>query len=195
LAEMACSLQASVSLLAGASAPTPIDTPLAHSRPTTAHSFLSPSHTLHRSRSHIQLRPVAPSVFPTLPAPEWTTLSASPSHFSPPAPPTLSMHISVANSLLVITLRALEPADAPINIGTKLGLAFGTVRRLEHDEMDRVFWYCPHGEAGLKVYVREKVMVESADPSLLALAAKMASVGHALEQARRNLADVLGIDE
>lgn len=42
------------------------------------------------------------------------------------------------------------------------------------------------------VYVREKVRVESADPSLLSLAAKLTALGHTLGLARRNLAAVMG---
>lgn len=52
-----------------------------------------------------------------------------------------------------------------------------------------------HGAAGRKemdVYVREKVRVESADPSLLSLAAKLTALGHVLDVARRNLAAVMG---
>ncbi|OIW31284.1 hypothetical protein CONLIGDRAFT_308781 [Coniochaeta ligniaria NRRL 30616] len=42
------------------------------------------------------------------------------------------------------------------------------------------------------VFVREKVRVESADPSLLSLAAKLTALGHVLDMARRNLAAVMG---
>jgi hypothetical protein len=44
----------------------------------------------------------------------------------------------------------------------------------------------------VNVYVREKVRVESADPSLLSLSAKLSALGHTLALARRNLAAVLG---
>jgi hypothetical protein len=44
----------------------------------------------------------------------------------------------------------------------------------------------------MDVYVREKVRVESADPSLLSLAAKLTALGHVLSVARRNLAAVMG---
>lgn len=197
---------------------------------------------------------------PPLPTadPTWTTRSAAPAHFVPPlaqpeqssAAPALSFHLSVQDSSLVLWLRVLEPADAPVNFGTKLALAIGTARRLEHDETDRLFGYCcgdaeegdgdegaGEGEGGssrgdssqndnnddgngggdgrriqrptspdeapasqsgkrgkrwVDVFVREKVRVESADPSLLALSAKLAALGHALSLARRNLAAVMG---
>ncbi|TEA16305.1 hypothetical protein C8034_v001633 [Colletotrichum sidae] len=71
--------------------------------------------------------------------PSWQTDSCPPAHFTPPLAPNVSVHIGLQESSLVLWLRALEPVDAPQNFGTKLGLALGTVRRLEHDEMDRPF--------------------------------------------------------
>ncbi|KAL1862972.1 hypothetical protein VTK73DRAFT_6569 [Phialemonium thermophilum] len=187
--------------------------------------------------------------------PSWTTCSASPSHFRPPLPllphpgtqsglgtPPLSFYLGIQDGCLVLWLRSLEPADAPVNFGTKLALAIGTARRLEHDEADRVFGFCcedsddgdmktkenesrdnngdprrrtstgPIGQLrsqgstadqsspslaslqsrGVEVFVREKVRVETADPSLLSLAAKMTALGHMLNLARRNLAAVMG---
>ncbi|KAH6855428.1 RAVE subunit 2/Rogdi [Chaetomium sp. MPI-CAGE-AT-0009] len=194
----------------------------------------------------------------------WTTASVAPSHFTPPlpqptsatsstSPASLSFHLSIQDSSLVLWLRSLEPADAPLNFGTKLALAIGTARRLEHDESEKVFGYCcsdedhhhrspplgpttttttftpapalhthtsaplakiPSREAStstnqpvplsgtrnnnnkkpgsVDVFVREKVGVESADPSLMSLSAKLKALGHTLGVARRNLAAVLG---
>ena len=42
------------------------------------------------------------------------------------------------------------------------------------------------------VYVREKVRVGAADPSLLSLSSKLTALGHTLGVARRNLAAVMG---
>ncbi|KXX80317.1 hypothetical protein MMYC01_203366 [Madurella mycetomatis] len=169
------------------------------------------------------------------PDPSWTTRSVAPSHFLPPlsqphansSQPSLSFHLSIQDGCLVLWLRALEPAGAPLNFGTKLALAIGTTRRLEHDETERVFGFCcggsddggnddgyrshdtssggPTGSPGSRpvalsgtrrrevdVYVREKVRVESADPSLLSLSAKLTALGHTLALARRNLAAVMG---
>ncbi|KAK3311643.1 RAVE subunit 2/Rogdi [Chaetomium strumarium] len=179
----------------------------------------------------------------TAPDPSWTTASAAASHFSPPLAqphpsdptPSLSFHLSIQDSSLVLSLRSLEPAYAPVHFGTKLALAIGTARRLEHDEADTIFRYCCtyHGDSepdigqrrgsspplfnsnsnsigvplsgtrskskdttkppkSVDVFVREKVRVESADPSLLSLSAKLAALGHTLAQARRNLAAVMG---
>ncbi|KAI1803474.1 RAVE subunit 2/Rogdi [Daldinia bambusicola] len=183
----------------------------------------------------------------------WTTSSVSPSHFSPPLSRNLSLYVTIQDACLVLYLRALEPADAPVNFGTKLALAIGTTRRLEHDEADRVFVYrCDEearvdggGSSGagassssspehhyhhhhhhntgsrggggnissgsnsnstsegsneadkrkeVEVYVREKVRVESADPSLLSLSAKLGALSNTLGLARRNLAAVMGED-
>ncbi|ROV88090.1 hypothetical protein VSDG_09365 [Cytospora chrysosperma] len=72
----------------------------------------------------------------------WVSRSCPPAHFAPPRPgPNLSLHWGVQESQLVLWLRALEPADAPVNLGLKLALAIGTARRLEHDEADQIFMY------------------------------------------------------
>jgi hypothetical protein len=44
----------------------------------------------------------------------------------------------------------------------------------------------------VEVFVREKVRVESADPSLMSLASKLTALGHMLDLARRNLAAAMG---
>lgn len=167
--------------------------------------------------------------------PSWTTRSVSSSHFLPPLPqttplangvPPLSFHLAIQDSCLVIWLRSLEPADAPVNFGTKLALAIGTTRRLEHDETERIFGFCcgteldhhththasspgalarhtsyptsgtvgggPSTRKEVDVFVREKVRVETADPSLLSMSAKLTALGHTLGLARRNLAAVMG---
>ena len=160
----------------------------------------------------------------TIADPAWTTRSVASSHFvqsipQPSTTPPLSVHFGIQDSCLVLWLRSLEPADAPVNFGTKLALAIGTARRLEHDEADRVFGFRwgevldqtrdentrssspAKGLAPLSgtrdqkeadVFVREKVRIETADPSLLSLAAKLGALGHTLGVARRNLAAVMG---
>ncbi|KAI0476086.1 RAVE subunit 2/Rogdi [Xylariaceae sp. FL0804] len=177
----------------------------------------------------------------------WTRRSVPLTHFVPPLSRNLSFYLTVQDAALVLHLRALEPADAPMNLGAKLAFAIGTARRLEHDEAERVFSYrcCdddhddhvnnniddqhnhrnggdrmdkennrnrdadgsgttgqqqqdPLPDAGLgatgdvEVFVREKVRVESADPSLLSMAAKLGALSHTLDLARRNLAAVMG---
>lgn len=157
----------------------------------------------------------------------WTGSSVPPSCFNPPLPPNVSFYLTLQDASLVLYLRALEPADAPVAFGTKFALAIGTARRLEHDEADRVFAFCPEGAdaqspitasgsirgnlhrtrsgghgGGMgkgrgtetQVYVREKVRVESADPSLMSLSAKLGALSHTLALARRNLAVVMQED-
>ncbi|KAG8424679.1 hypothetical protein J3458_001451 [Metarhizium acridum] len=147
------------------------------------------------------------------PDPAWQTASCPAHHFSPALPPNLSFHMTLQESSIVLWLRALEPADAPVHFGVKLGLAIGTVRRLEHDEMDTVFRYDPDGDGSCEpkrglggartsgkrdrtenVFVREKVRIESADPSLISLYSKLGFLSHMLGQARYNLAAVMGVE-
>ena len=144
--------------------------------------------------------------------PEWTTSSCPSHHFNPPLPPDLSFYLALQESCVVLWLRALESQGAPLNFGMKLGLAIGTVRRLEHDEMDTLFNYYPLGDGTCEpklagrgrgdsptgtpeeVFVREKLRVESADPSLISLYSKLGYLSHLLDQARHNLAAVMGVD-
>ncbi|KAI1181644.1 hypothetical protein F5B17DRAFT_424369 [Nemania serpens] len=160
---------------------------------------------------------------------DWTQYSAASTSFTPALSPALSFHVTIHDACLVLHLRALEPADAPVNLGIKLALAIGTARRLEHDEADKVFAYVRHESdprdpqpyptrgsrghgagndkgvcvgAGVgaghgagepeRVYVREKVRVESADPSLLSMSTKLSALANTLSLARRNLATVMG---
>lgn len=170
----------------------------------------------------------------------WVSKSCSPLHFTPAPSANLSVHWGVQDSSLVLWLRTLEPADAPVNFGMKFALAIGTARRLEHDEAEQAFTYTyPEGCLGklegtdgrgeghhknnskggegagkgsirgtgnngkdtkdkgdrsdeVQVFVREKVRVESADPSLLSLSAKLTALANTLSLARRNLAAVMG---
>jgi len=171
---------------------------------------------------------------------DWTQWSAASNSFTPPLSRALSFHVTIQDACLVLYLRALEPADAPVNLGIKLALAIGTARRLEHDEAEKIFTY-KHNEvdpsfmppttgktgssqgqgesaypmrgirnlagagAGIgdqggdsseieKVYVREKVRVESADPSLLSMSTKLTALSNTLSLARRNLAAVMGVE-
>lgn len=145
--------------------------------------------------------------------PSWQLHSCPPDQFSPPLAPNLSVYLSLQDSCVVLCIRALEPVHAPVHLGTRLGLAIGAVRRLEHDEMDTVFTWDPagcdtadskrdkpvvtphHRSSDLEdVYVREKVPVDSPDPSLISLYSKLGFLSHMLAQARRNLAAVMGTD-
>ncbi|KAM0267981.1 hypothetical protein ACHAPA_005327 [Fusarium lateritium] len=152
--------------------------------------------------------------------PAWQMHSCPSSQFVPSIGPNLSFYLGLQESCIILWLRALEPVHGHVHFGTKLGLAFGTVRRLEHDEMDTIFRYNTQGSnmSGSKrgsarhtpepgssaadvdsndvqeVYVREKVRVESADPSLISIQSKLSYLSHMLGQARRNVVEVLSVD-
>jgi len=200
--------------------------------------------------------------------PLWTTQSCAASHFQPPTGPHISLYFGLQESFIVLWIRVLEPVDAPVHLGMKLGLALGTVRRIEHDEMDLQFEYAHnvieadekahkpgppphevtksktaeahkaaaggssgshgHGHGGSKlaglsglrnltapasssrpsssssmgsvvirpgefqgVFVREKVRVETADPKLMSLSAKLLSLKHTLDRVEENLSAAL----
>ncbi|OTA98152.1 hypothetical protein M426DRAFT_326212 [Hypoxylon sp. CI-4A] len=188
--------------------PKPTSKPAPSPRPSTSSSSTTTTTTTRPATSSNQEPPPPPDT-------AWTTQSVSLGHFAPPLSRNLSLYLTIQDASLVLYLRALEPADAPVNLGTKLALAIGTTRRLEHDEADRVFTYrCDDNEESViaegsgnggggggsgkekevEVYVREKVRVESADPSLLSLSAKLSALGNTLSLARRNLAAVMGED-
>ncbi|MCJ1367832.1 hypothetical protein MMC16_006967 [Acarospora aff. strigata] len=123
--------------------------------------------------------------------------------FDPPLPPTLSFTLIIADAALVLYIRTLQPLDPSslssttssstsdsftgFNFRERLGLA---PKRPEHDEADRVFRY-----RGQEVKVREKVRVESQDPSLMAVMAKLSALEHGVAVSRRALDIVMRKEE
>ncbi|KAL4926823.1 tRNA methyltransferase RSM22 [Aspergillus undulatus] len=104
---------------------------------------------------------------------KWWETSAPDNMFDPPLPPHLSFHLSIADSALVLYLRTLEsttPTHTPTAFATDISLTgfsirdrlFGT-RGPSHDEAGDVFSW-----KGDEVKVKEKIRVESQDPSLMA---------------------------
>ena len=53
----------------------------------------------------------------------------------------MSWYFGLQDSFIVLWIRILEPVNAPVHLGTKLGLAIGTVKRLEHDETGLIYDY------------------------------------------------------
>lgn len=118
--------------------------------------------------------------------------------FNPPLPPHLSLHLSILDAALLLQLRTLFPASTStpsssttattsltgLSLRTRLGLS---PRPPVHDELDQVFRY-----RGEDVAVKEKVRVESQDPSLMAVMAKLSAVGHAVGGWRVRVAVVRG---
>ncbi|KAJ5239609.1 hypothetical protein N7468_004228 [Penicillium chermesinum] len=113
----------------------------------------------------------------------WWETSAADNTFDPPPPPHVSFHLSIADSALVLLLRTLEstiPSQAPSAFATDISLTgfslrdriFGS-RQAAHDEAGEVFMW-----RGEEVRVREKVRVESQDPSLMAVMAKLTALEH-----------------
>ncbi|KAJ5735142.1 uncharacterized protein N7483_000267 [Penicillium malachiteum] len=103
--------------------------------------------------------------------------------FDPATPPYVSFHLSIADSALVLLLRTLESTTfvaTPTAFATDISLTgfslrdriFGSRQRV-HDEAGDVFMW--HGE---EVRVKEKIRVESQDPSLMAVMAKLTALEH-----------------
>lgn len=103
--------------------------------------------------------------------------------FDPPLPPNLSFHLSISDSALLLCLRTLEstaPAHAPTAFASDISLTgfnlrdkiFGS-RHPTHDEAGDLFKW-----KGEEVRVREKIRVESQDPSLMSVMAKLTALEH-----------------
>lgn len=120
--------------------------------------------------------------------------------FDPPLPPHLSFHLSIGDSALVLYLRTLEsitPTHTPTAFATDISLTgfslrdklFGS-RHPSHDEVGDVFTW--NGE---EVRVKEKVRVESQDPSLMAVMAKLTALEHEVMKWLAALKVLMGIDD
>ncbi len=118
--------------------------------------------------------------------------------FDPPLPRTLSFNLVISEAALVLYIRTLQPTDpsssastpetfSGFNFRERLGLG---PKRPDHDEADLVFHY-----RGQEVKVREKVRVESQDPSLIAVMAKLSALEHSVAVSRKALEIVMGREE
>lgn len=113
------------------------------------------------------------------------------------------MHISIFEAALVLVIRTLAtatprpgtPRSYQGGFGTafsfrdQLAIALGGPKLPTHDESDETFTY-----RGEEVTVREKVRVESQDPSLMAALAKLGSLERVVRMSRQALAIVMGKD-
>ena len=121
----------------------------------------------------------------------------TPKVFDPPCPPNLSFNLSLAEAALVLHVRSLEPVDGPphpdsltgFGIRDRLAAALGANRAPIHEELDDVFVH-----QGREVRVREKVRVESQDPTLLTAMAKLSALEHSVAMSRKALETVIGDD-
>ncbi|EAW11553.1 uncharacterized protein ACLA_092510 [Aspergillus clavatus NRRL 1] len=131
---------------------------------------------------------------------KWWETSADENTFEPPLPPYLSFQLLIADSALVLYLRILEstaPSHAPTAFAADISLTgfnirdrlFGS-RSRPHDEMGDVFQW-----KGEEVKVKEKVRVESQDPSLMAVMAKLSALEHEVMKWLSALRVLMGTDD
>lgn len=131
----------------------------------------------------------------------WWEEPADETQFSPPLSPFLSVHLSIVDAALVLHLRTLtfitpDPSSSSSTSSSTVSslTGFSLRHRLgllpkppPHDEIHQVF-----GWRGEEVCVREKVRVESQDPSLISIMAKLSALGHGVAVWRRALGVVMG---
>ncbi|KAL1301460.1 hypothetical protein AAFC00_005710 [Neodothiora populina] len=132
----------------------------------------------------------------------WNEDVADEKIFDPALPPNLSFHFSISDAALVLHVRTLETAHGGTGASTpntssasysgfslrdRLAHALGGSRAPLHDEANEVFHY-----KGQEVRVKEKIRVESQDPSLMAAMAKLGALEHSVALSRRALDVVMG---
>ena len=135
-----------------------------------------------------------------IPGGEWWMNSAQAETFQPPLPDNLSLHFTIQDANLVLTIRTLVPtspggtpsstSDAAFSLSgfslrNKL-LGLGP-KAPNHDEMGEIYEW--HGKQD--VIVREKARVETGDPSLMSVAAKLSALEHEVARWRYNLRVVM----
>lgn len=124
--------------------------------------------------------------------------------FNPPLPEHVSFHLSISEAAILLNIRVLEVAhpntgaSTPVAAGgsysglslrERLATAFGGTKPAHNDEANEVFSW-----RGQDVRVREKVRVESQDPSLMAAMAKLGALERSIALERRALDVVMGRD-
>ena len=140
----------------------------------------------------------------SIPGGEWWHHSVQPSVFQPPLPDHLSLHFTILDANIVLTIRTLastspggtpsSPAEGAFSLSgfslrNKL-LGLGP-RPSNHDEMGEIYEW--HGKED--VIVREKARVETGDPNLMSVAAKLGALEHEVHRWRYNLRILMEEDE
>ena len=129
----------------------------------------------------------------------WWAESVPEAAFDPPLPANVSFHLCIIEAALVLHLRTLQSADpnapAPdsltgFSLRDRLAVALGGPKPPAHDEVGEVFMF-----RGEQVKVREKIRVESQDPSLMAVMAKLSALEHGVAASRNNLSIVMGEED
>ncbi|KAI9708753.1 MAG: hypothetical protein M1820_003708 [Bogoriella megaspora] len=129
---------------------------------------------------------------------QWFEDPADDKSFEPTLPPYLSFHLEIYEAALLLQVRTLEftnPATQSKTLGglsirEQLAVALGGTKTPTHDEANEVFHY-----RGQEVKVKEKVRVESQDPSLMAAFAKLSALEHTVALSRKALDVVMGIED
>ncbi|KAI9749749.1 MAG: hypothetical protein M1815_002292 [Lichina confinis] len=120
----------------------------------------------------------------------WHEDAIDPKLFDPPLPKNLSFHLSLSEAALRVELRtlvAVASQELALGFRDRIAVAIGAARKPDHDEAEETFRY-----RGEDVRVREKVAVESQDPSLMATMTKLVALEHTVAQAAQCLATVMG---
>jgi hypothetical protein len=144
--------------------------------------------------------PVAGTDLAAIPGARWWTNSPDENVFQPALSENVSIHFTIQDANLVLTVRTLAPTSPGGTPSTPTEGAFslsglGLRSRLlglgpkppNHDETGEIYEWRGRQD----VIVREKVRVESGDPSLLSIAAKISALEHEVARWRTNLRIIL----
>ncbi|KAK0868685.1 hypothetical protein LTS02_003526 [Friedmanniomyces endolithicus] len=142
----------------------------------------------------------------------WYNDPVDPAAFTPALPANVSFHLCISEAAVLLHVRTLEatnsnggtstplsataaagsvaaPSYTGFSIRDRLAGVLGGGKQIVHDEAHEVFVY-----KGQEVRVKEKVRVESQDPSLMAAMAKLGALERNVALARRALDVVMGRD-
>jgi len=156
----------------------------------------------HLTEARVSLKGHVPGAdLANIPGIDWTKNSVPDNVFDPCLPDSLSLHFAIQDANLVLTVRSLvptspggtpnTPSESPFSLSgfhlrnRLLGLG---PRLPNHDETGEVFEW----RGKQDVTVREKVRVESGDPSLMSVAAKLSALEHEVARWRFNLKILMG---
>lgn len=136
---------------------------------------------------------------------QWTDDCADAKAFTPALPANAVLQFLVSDAAVTLIVRTIEPVGSHTGTNTpsaslntslsgfslrdRLATALGASRQVSHDEADETYTFRGH-----EVRVRDKIRVDSQDPSLMAAFAKLAALDNSVAIARRALDVVMGKD-
>ncbi|KAF2021906.1 hypothetical protein BU24DRAFT_32419 [Aaosphaeria arxii CBS 175.79] len=125
----------------------------------------------------------------------WWEQPADEQIFDPPLPPNVSFNLFVFDAALLLEIRTLEVQNpdeihSGFSLRDRLAVALGGARLPVHDEADRTFKY-----RGQEVRVKEKIRIESQDPSLISAMSKLNALEHTILLSRKALNIVMGQED